>query len=81
MKVFDFLKKYLALAPSEQPSIPKEVGFAPFLLPFFRRGGGEAGVGEGILGAITVDSYRRLIISERKSALQEAASQKNKSDR
>lgn len=46
MKVFDFLKKYLA---------------------------------PGILGAITVDSYRRQIINERKSAVQEAL--RNKSER
>lgn len=46
MKVFDFLKKYLA---------------------------------PGILGAITVDSYRRQLISERQGALQEAL--RNKSER
>ena len=46
MKVFDFLKKYLA---------------------------------PGILGAITVDSYSRQIINERKSAVQEAL--RNKSER
>ena len=46
MKVFDFLKKYLA---------------------------------PGILGAITVDSYRRQIKSDRQGILQEAL--KNKSER